>query len=80
MRKSTTLRGTLVFTGQLDPTATSLTLITNEKGGGDNQYSTRPIRLAALNDAANKRRLACVLEIVGDHAHQPDAQRHGWVP
>jgi hypothetical protein len=42
VRRSTTLRGTLVFSGQLDPTATSLTLITNEKGGGDNQYSTRP--------------------------------------
>jgi hypothetical protein len=42
VRKSTTLRGSLVFTGQLDATATSLTLVTNEKGGGDNQYSTRP--------------------------------------
>jgi hypothetical protein len=42
VRKSTTLRGSLVFAGQLDATATSLTLITNEKGGGDNQYSTRP--------------------------------------
>jgi hypothetical protein len=42
VRKSTTLRGSLVFTGQLDRAATSLTLVTNEKGGGDNQYSTRP--------------------------------------
>jgi hypothetical protein len=42
VRKSTTMRGSLVFGGQLDPTATSLTLVTNEKGGGDNQYSTRP--------------------------------------
>jgi hypothetical protein len=35
-------RWSLVFTGQLDTTATTLTLVTNEKGGGDNQYSTRP--------------------------------------
>jgi hypothetical protein len=44
VRKGTTLRGTLVFTGQLDSSATSLTLITNEKFGGKetDAFTDRP--------------------------------------
>ena len=32
----------------------------------------------ALN--RNERRLSGVLGVVVDHAHEPDAERHGWIP
>jgi hypothetical protein len=35
-----------------------------------------PIGLAALQNAADEGRLAGVLEVVGEHTHQPHSQRH----
>jgi hypothetical protein len=42
VRRGTTLRGRLVFIGQLDPDATSLTLVANATSQGDPKYSTHP--------------------------------------
>lgn len=39
---NTTVRGDFVFSGQLAPSATTLTLITNSKYGSDTDYSTSP--------------------------------------
>jgi hypothetical protein len=44
------------------------------------QATRHTIGLAAQEDAADKGRLAGVLEIVGDHAHQPHPQRHRRIP
>jgi hypothetical protein len=50
-----------------------------ESGEEDETVGTR-FGLAALHDSTHKGRLACVLEIVGDHADQPHAQRHRRIP
>jgi len=42
VRHGTTLRGRLVFIGQLDPDAASLTLVANSTSQGDPKYSTHP--------------------------------------
>jgi len=42
VRRGTTLRGRLVFIGQLDPDASSLTLVANSTSQGDPKYSTHP--------------------------------------
>jgi len=42
VRHGTTLRGRLVFIGQLDPDATSLVLVANSNSQGDPKYSTHP--------------------------------------
>ncbi|HEV8650680.1 MAG TPA: hypothetical protein VG276_15065 [Actinomycetes bacterium] len=42
VRRGTTLRGRLVFVGQLDPETTSLTLVANSTSQGDPKYSAHP--------------------------------------
>jgi len=43
---------------------------------GGHGHGPRP----ALEDAADERRLAGVLQVVADDADQPDAERYGRVP
>ncbi|HYT25468.1 MAG TPA: hypothetical protein VEP73_03165, partial [Actinomycetota bacterium] len=42
VRHGTTMRGRLVFAGQLDPAATTLTLVANSTSAGDPRYSPHP--------------------------------------
>lgn len=50
------------------------------KWSGRRTIRPAAVRSAPLQDSPDVRRLAHVLEVVGDHAYDADAHRHRWVP